>query len=127
MSETLLGVIIWGIIASITSIVTLFYSHKKWKVEEKIKSLKEKRNRLELKYKEIHPKLVKWISENSYDIEMLSHFECSFPKKVNEQFQKLMDDKSNDPTKNKFHFLSMQVKMNESLNDIDKEIESILK
>lgn len=68
MSEVLIGVIIGGLIASIMPIINIVYDYKKWKKQLKINHLKEKRNKLEIAYKEALEILEQCIANDEYNI-----------------------------------------------------------
>jgi uncharacterized membrane protein YccC len=65
LSDTLIGVIIGGMIASITPLVMLILDHRRWQRESKLEHLRSERKRLEIMFKENLQRLSKAIAKNS--------------------------------------------------------------
>lgn len=126
MSETLLGVIIGGVIASITPIATLIYDFYKWKKEIKINNLRRKRDELDKLFKEVHDKLNEGMTKNSFSSEMISNFEFIFPTKVFEAFDSMMKEKDRSDDNMRKHFYFIMRAMKECLAEIDENINKIL-
>ena len=127
MSETLIGVIFGGIIASIIPVVTLIYEHKKWKKGKRIENLRIKKEELEKKYEECKEKLYEGLQKEIYDTDMVFNFRSIFPKNVSEAFIKMMEDKDRSTESKKDHSILIIAEMKKSLAEIDKEIEKELK
>lgn len=124
MSEILWGVIIGGVIASIVPVVSLFYSHRKWKVEKKIENLRIKRDRLEKLFEEAREKISDGLEKNFYSMDMITNFELIFPREVFNYFKNMMEDKDENKRKTE-HFYLIMKSMKKCLADIDNEIEKV--
>lgn len=123
MSETLIGVIIGGLIASITPIINIIHDHIKWKKGQRIEYLKLKRDRLEKTFKETYGKIVEGINDDNYSTDALSNFEFLFPSKVSEEYEKFIKLEKKDPLKIKFSLYDIMRSMKKELADIEKKIE----
>ena len=127
MSDALVGVIIGGLIASITPVVNLIYKDKKWRKEKRIENLRIKKEELERKYGECREKLYEGLQEGSYDADMVFNFEIIFPQNVSEAFSNMMYDEDKSFEAKKKHSFLIITEMKKSLVKIDKEIEEELK
>jgi gas vesicle protein len=129
MSEALIGVVIGGIIASVTPIITIISNHKKWKKEQKIEYLKQKRDRLEKTFKKSYQKILEGYEKDSFSMDAISDFMITLPKKVSEKFDEFMNFECDklDPEKKKleekFKLLDISVLMKKELVKIDESIE----
>ncbi len=74
MSEILIGVIIGGLIASISPVFTLVIDHRRWKRESKLTYLMSERKNLETLYSKNLRRFSKAIAENSFSSDMISEF-----------------------------------------------------
>ena len=74
MSDTLLGVIIGGLIASITPIVMIILNHRQWKRQSALEQLRFERRRLEKIFRGNLKRFSKAITENSYPSDMIMDF-----------------------------------------------------
>lgn len=127
MSEALIGVIIGGVIGSITTFLVLAFEYKKWKKEKRIENLRIKREELEKKYESGRKKLYEGFKKDSYDTDMVFNFEIIFPKNVSEAFKNMMYDKDKSYEAKKKHSFRIISEMKKSLAQIDKEIEEELR
>ncbi len=125
MSETLLGVLIGGLIASITPIITLNVEYKKWKKTIKIERLYKRKRDLENKYKKVIEELSSSMAKNSYSCEMIADFKVTFPKEVGDNFDEMMGDKKKrtDDTTMKFHFFKITSAMKKSIKELENKID----
>ena len=127
MSEALLGVIIGGIIGLIPTLIVLFIEHKKWKKEINIAILQQKREKIEKRFDEAYEKIHQGIGKGSFSIDMITDILRLSPRKVSEAFDKMMLDKNQNIENQRTHLLEISIEMKNSLAEIDKEIESIIK
>jgi hypothetical protein len=126
MSDTLIGVIIGGIIASVTPIITLFINNWRWRYEKKLERLKEERQRLEKKFEEILGKIVKGMTEDKFPIEMVSEMMVLMPKDVFDKFENWIKEEDKTPEKAKFLIMEISVAMKKHLAWIDNQIEDLV-
>jgi hypothetical protein len=66
MPDILLGVIIGGLITSITPIIMIILDHRRWKRQARLEQRRLERKRLEKVFRENLKRFSKAISENSY-------------------------------------------------------------
>ena len=125
MSETLLAVIIGGLIGAPVPVLTIIYYNKRWKKEKIISHLREKKKNLITHFETAKDKLIEGMEKNSYDIDMMSDFDFIFPETVSKAFEELMSDKEKhvDKIKFKFHYYTILRAMKSSLSEIDRQIE----
>ena len=126
MPDILLGVIIGGLIASITPIVIIILDHRRWQRQATLEHLRLERKRLEKVFRENLKRFSKAISENSYPSEMIMDFILTMPEEVSTKFKEfLADPKKTDVTCKKVLINVVSI-MKKSLFDIDHEIESLI-
>jgi Tfp pilus assembly protein PilE len=126
MSETLIGVIIGGIIASIAPVFTLIIDHRRWRRESKLAYLLSERKNLETLYAKNLKRFSKAIAENSFSSDMISDFLLSMPKDVSKTFKAFMADPEKTEKKCKQFYMNLAVEMQKSLSEIDSKIETIV-
>ena len=126
MSEILIGVIIGGLIASITPVLTLIVDHRHWIRESKLEHLRSERKRLENKYSKNLKMFSKAIGENSYSSDMIMEFILTMPKDISTTFKEFMSDPNKTEAKSKKAYINTVLLMKKSLTDIDKKIEDII-
>jgi hypothetical protein len=126
MSEILIGVIIGGLIASISPIFTLVIDHRRWKRESKLTYLMSERKNLETLYSKNLRRFSKAIAENSFSSDMISEFLLSMPKEVSATFKAFMADPEKTEKKCKQFYMNLALAMRKSLAEIDNKIEIIV-
>jgi len=126
MSDILIGVIIGGLIASITPVLTLIVDHRHWIRESKLEHLRSERKRLENIYSKNLKSFSKAIGENSYSSDMIMEFLLTMPKDISATFKEFMSDPNKTDTKSKKAYINTVLLMKKSLSDIDKKIENII-
>ena len=126
MPDILLGVIIGGLIASITPIVMIILDHRRWQRQATLEQLRLERNRLEKMFRENLKRLSKAISENSYPSDMIMDFILTMPKEVSTKFKEFLANPKKTDTTSKKALINVVSSMKKSLSDIDHEIENII-
>ena len=127
MSETLLGVLIGGLIASIAPIASLIFESGRWKLERRLEQLREERARLERLVDDVLPRLGDAMSKNSYPSSMTSDIFALMPKVVSDRFRVWMEEKPKDELKAKHALFDMALEMKRCLAEIDKKIAELLR
>ena len=126
MSDILIGVIIGGLIASITPVLTLIVDHRHWVRDSKLEHLRSERKRLENKYSKNLKMFSKAIGENSYSSDMIMEFILTMPKDISTTFKEFMSDPNKTEAKSKKAYINTVLLMKKSLTEIDKKIEDII-
>ena len=126
MSDTLIGVIVGGIIASIVPIINLWLGHKRWKSEASLEYLKSERRNKEELYSEILRKLADSMANNKYPIPMISDIMIFTPRAISDRFYSWMDEKNKDASKAREALLEISVEMKRSLAEIDEQIKQLI-
>ena len=126
MPDILLGVIIGGLIASVTPIVMIILDHRRWQRQATLEQLRLERNRLEKIFRENLKRFSKAISENSYPSDMIMDFILTMPKGVSAKFKEFLADPNKTDAKCKKAFITVVSEMKKSLSEIDHNIESII-
>ena len=126
MSEILIGVIIGGLIASISPVFTLVIDHRRWKRESKLTYLMSERKNLETLYSKNLRRFSKAIAENSFSSDMISEFLLTMPKEVSATFKAFMADPEKTEKKCKQFYMNLALAMRKSLAEIDNKIETIV-
>jgi hypothetical protein len=126
MSETLLGVIIGGLIASVTPITMLILDYRRWQRQAKLEQLRLERSRLEKMFRVNLKKLSQAIAENSFPSDMIMDFILTMPKEVSIKFKEFLADPDKTDAKYKKAYISLVSSMKKALSDIDRRIEDII-
>ena len=126
MSETLIGVLIGGLIASFAPLVTLWAESRRWKLEKKLERLREKRSQLERLSAGILPQLSQAMADNSYPSQMTSEILVFMPGPVSDRFHKWMAENDKDAAKGKLAFMDICVAMKKAMSDVDAEIVQLI-
>ena len=126
MSDTLLGVIIGGLIASITPIVMIILDHRRWQRQSKIEQLRFDQRRLERIFRGNLKKFSKAITENSYPSDMIMDFILTMPQEVSTKFKEFLADPNKTDEKCKKAYINVVSSMKKILNDIDSKIENLI-
>ena len=126
MSDILIGVIIGGVIASITPFVMLILDHRRWQRESKLEYLKSERKRLEKIFRENLKRFGKAIAENSYPSDMMMDFLLTMPKEISIIFKEFLADPNKTDEKCKKAYIIIISSMKKTLSDIDSKIENII-
>jgi len=127
VSETLLGVLIGGLIASIAPIASLIFESRRWKLERRLEQLRGERARLERLIADVLPQLGDGMAKNNYSSSMTSDIFALMPKAVSDKFDKWMAVKPKDDLKSKHAFFDMALEMKKCLAEIDRKIAELLR
>jgi hypothetical protein len=126
VSETIIGVLIGGVLTGIGTWISMWLQHKKWKAEQRIKILELKRNRFETLSIQTLKSLSDGMKKGSYSSDMMSNIEIIFPKSVSKEFDDFMSKKNKTEQDLRFAFLDISLEIKKVIANIDKEIEKIL-
>jgi len=126
MSDTLIGVIIGGVIASITPLVMLFLDHRRWQRESELEHLKSERKRLEKIFRENLKRFSKAIAENNYASDMIMDFLLTMPKEVSVKFKEFLADPNRTDSRSKKAYMGIVLSMKKILLEIDSKIENLI-
>ena len=126
MFDTLLGVIIGGLIASLTPIVMLILDHRRWQRQAKLDQLRFERNRLENIFRKNLKRFSESITANSYPSDMIMDFISNMPKEVSRIFKEFLADHNKTDAKCKKAYMNILLSMKNHLTDIDQKIENII-
>ena len=134
MSETLITVIVTGLVAILTGLVAnistitkFIIDHLRWRKEVKLEYLRGERQRRENMYKDTLYKLSKGVAEGSYPMDTISDIMILMPKDINDLLEKLMDEKDRKTGKEKLALMDIANAMKRHLSEIDKQIEDLVK
>ena len=126
MSDILLGVIIGGLIASVTPIVMIILDHRRWQRQSSLEQLRFERKRLEKIFRENLKRFSKAIHENSYPSDMIMDFILTMPKEVSTRFKEFLADPDKTDESCRKVYINVVSAMKKNLSDIDRNIESII-
>jgi len=126
MSEILLGVLIGGLIASITPIVMIFLDHRRWQQQSTLEQLRFERQRLERIFRGNLKRFSKAITENSYPSDMIMDFILTMPKEVSSKFKEFLADPNKTDATGKKVYVDLVLSMKKTLSYIDSKIENII-
>jgi hypothetical protein len=126
MPEILLGVIIGGLIATVTPIVLIILDHRRWQRQASLEQLRFERKRLERMFRENVKKFSKAISENSYPSDMIMDFILIMPSEISLKFKEFLAKPNKTDAVCKKTIINVVSLMRKDLSDIDNEIERII-
>ena len=126
MSEVLIGVILGGLIASITPVITLIINHNQRKREMKIDYLKSERTRLEKLYSETLERLGNGMVENAYSSQMASDIWILMPKSISAIYNDWIKEPDKTVEKGRFVYMDIALEMKSSLATIDSQITDLI-
>ena len=126
MSETLLGVIIGGLIASVAPITMLILDYRRWQRQAMLEQLRLERKRLEKIFRLNLKKLSQAFAENSFPSDMIMDFILTMPKEVSTKFREFLADPDKTDAKYKKAYITLVSSMKKVLSDIDSRIEGII-
>ena len=126
MSDILLGVIIGGLIASITPIVMIILDHRRWQRQSRIEQLRFEQRRLERIFRGNLKRFSKAITENSYPSDMIMEFIITMPQEVSTKFKEFLADPNKTDEKCKKAYINIVSSMKKTLYDIDSKIENLI-
>lgn len=126
MSEALLGVVIGGLIASVSTFTNVIVSHRRWKFDKRLEYLKEKRNHLQQRVNLILKQLSEGMEKNDYDIAMLAEIEILLPKNIYESTSKFFEDEDQSLENMQKHLLYISREAKISIAEIDDEINKLI-
>ena len=126
MSDALLGVIIGGLIASVTPIIMLILDYKRWQRQATLEQLKFERNRLEKIFRANLKRFARAISENSFPSDMIMDFILTMPGEVSAKFKEFLADPEKTDAKCNKAYMTIVSSMKMTLSDIDSRIENII-
>ena len=126
MPDILLGVIIGGLIASVTPIIIIVLDHRRWQRQARLEQQRLERKRLEKVFRENLKRFSKAISENSYPSDMIMDFILTMPGGVSTRFKEFLANPNKTDATCKKTYINVVSSMKKSLSDIDHEIESII-
>ena len=92
MSDTLVGVIIGGLIASVLPAATLAFQVWRWKHERHLKYLKSERRRLEELFNQISNPLSESMESGTWDSRIWIPFLVHGPESVHDQISKMLGE-----------------------------------
>ncbi len=122
MSNTLLGVIIGGLIGSIIPLATLLLGHYRWKREAKLEYLKSERVRQEAMFEKNIKQLADCMANDSYSSDVISDFMILMPERVSEEFVNFMHDPDKTEAKCRRAYGQVKAAMTFALAAIDTDI-----
>lgn len=126
MSDTLIGVLIGGLIGSIAPFSTLVLGHYRWKRESKLEYLKSERLRLEGLFEKTLKQLGEGMKKNSYSSDMSSDIMILMPSEVIKQYLEFIADKDKTELKCKHAYFDLALAMKKILASIDADIRKLI-
>ncbi len=126
MSETLIGVIVGGLIASISPIAQLIYNHYHWKRETRIAYLKEERVRLEQRKDQVIEMVIESLDRNTISSNFAAELEVHMPRPAAKLYQEYLDNEDTSEKTKKELIFSITIEMSQAIADIDEQIKNLL-
>ena len=120
MNETLAGVLAGGLIAIITTWITLSFQNKQWRIEKKIEQLKLKRDRLEHLFAEL-------VEHEKFGEDPFVDALYLYPDNVRKEYEKYLAAGNLNDDDKLMHEVNIQAAMKKALKEIDEQIEKEIK
>lgn len=126
MSEILIGVVVGGVIASVSPLLTLWIHHRRWRVQVRLEHIRAKREKLEGAFQRSLHEIRKGMKNNIYSSDMLSDVDYLFPSNVSQAVEELMAEEDKSVFNMKRHYYLIARAMKASLAELDDQIEEII-
>ena len=125
MNETLLGVLLGGLIGWIAPLLTLRYGERRWKFEAKLSHRKAERNRFESLYERTIVSIEENADEGNLSIRMLADIIVLMPEEVRKAFDDYIESGDRQQAKDKMKYLELVAAMKRDLKARDKAIDAL--
>lgn len=125
MSETLQGVLVGGVIASLAPVITLLVETRRWRIEMRVAQLRLTRERLEKLFSEITKALLDGVETGVYPIEMYANMDLHLPQGVRDALDKFLTETDKSKKTMRGHYMFIELEMKKALARIDKEIDDL--
>ncbi len=125
MNETLLGVLVGGLIGWIAPLLTLRYSERRWKFEAKLNHLKSERGRFETLYERTVASLEERNDEEMLPIKMVADIIVLMPDDVRNAFDLYVNSDIKDASAKKVKYLELIAAMKKDLKQRDSAINTL--
>jgi hypothetical protein len=133
MSDTLIGVLVGGFIASALPALSLAVEYKKWRRDRRLNHLKAERDRLEKIFGDLRPQVADAVASGVYDVNMAGVLIFRCPQRVEEAFSAMSDemlglrteansDSDHHNERARYHFHRIIAAMHGELAELDEQI-----
>ena len=125
MNDTLLGVLLGGLIGWIAPLLTLRYGERRWKFEARLSHLKSERDRFESLYERTVSSIEENASDGTLSIKMLADITVLMPEEVRNAFDLYVESGQKSGTKEKVKYLELVAAMKRDLKARDNAINAL--
>ena len=115
MNDTLLGVLLGGLIGWIAPLLTLKYGERRWRFEAKLNHLKSERDRYESIYEKTVESIEKGAGERMLSIKMLADIIVLMPEEVRNAFDAYVESDGEIGSRDKGKYLELIAAMKTDL------------
>lgn len=122
MTEALWGVVIGGLIASVTPVFTVLVELRKWQLTQRLSYLRARKEQLEKMCDEIYAAILAGEGANSMPIEIWAKLDLHLPKSVRDEMEQLFQEKERTADNIRGHLFSIQLAMKAVSAKYDREI-----
>lgn len=122
MSQALVGVLIGGLIASIAPLITMLAETRRWKSEQRLEYLREKRTRQERLTDEFLTSFADAMANDSYSMNMAAEAAIFLPQEANKRFLEWMAEQNGTETSARIAYLEICVVLKTAIAEIDRDI-----
>lgn len=122
MNDTIAGVLIGGLLASVAPMVTLFVDSKRWRFDKKFEILRAERDRLEVIGEKLAMRLADAMANNSYPSDLTSDIMIHMPPAVWERFDQWMKLKPKSEIEAKHAYLEICVEIKRAIAELNSKI-----
>ena len=126
MNETLLGVLLGGLIGWIAPLMTLKYGERRWKFEAKLAYLKSERDRFEALYERTVETLNASEDPRIFSSNMLADIIVLMPEEVVSKFDEYAASGGMEEFETKKRYLELVAAMKRDLRERDNSISKLL-
>jgi len=121
----MINILFGAVIASVVPIVTLYFNHKRWKMEQRMDTLRLKHDKLERIYKDLLECFYTAMKDYSWPKDIRSQITIYGSKKVQNLFWQSIDVCEDKIVSEQVYF-DLANAINEHLSDIEKSMEKTI-
>ena len=127
MSDSLIGVLIGGLIGALIPLLNLHYEDKKWRRQSKLEWLKSEKIRLEEVYRDITGRILIALPNKEYPLDLLSDISAFLPEAARTKFFDYLEQRTKEPMDMKVLYLEISIELKREIAETENKIKDMFK